>query len=89
MTSISCNRIILLIGRYLPETHHVLDQRTGLCYAPFTQKLRRMANRWRALYGQGSVVVNNTYLSDNRRNIVYQPSDILTVKRNGRTLASL
>lgn len=32
--------ILLLIGRDLPEAHHIIDQRTGPAWAPYAQQLK-------------------------------------------------
>ena len=35
----SCSDMLLLIGRDMPEAHHVLDQRIGPVGSPYAQKL--------------------------------------------------
>ncbi|XP_056000356.1 uncharacterized protein LOC130048119 [Ostrea edulis] len=70
--------ILLLIGRDIPEAHHVLEQRTGARNSPFGQRLtlgwvivgESCLNK---VHRPNSVVVNKTYLLPNGRSSIFQP----------------
>ena len=64
--------ILLLIGRDLPEVHHILDQRTGPRSTPFAQKLHL-----------GWVVIGNVCLGKTHPPSVYANVN-RTVLENGR-----
>ena len=70
--------IMLLIGRDLPEAHHVYDQRTGPKGAPYAQKLKF---GWvvigetclGGIHETNYVNVNKTFLLNNGRSSLFQP----------------
>lgn len=70
--------ILLLIGRDLPEAHHVFDQRIGSKGAPYGQKLPL---GWvvvgetclGGIHRTDSVNVNKTFLLSNGRSSLFQP----------------
>ncbi|VDI78659.1 Hypothetical predicted protein [Mytilus galloprovincialis] len=70
--------ILLLIGRDLPEAHHVIEQLTGPTYSPYAQKLRlgwvivgeTCLNQF---HRPDTVTVNKTYLLRNGRSSICKP----------------
>ena len=72
--------IMLLIGRDLPEAHHVYDQRVGSKGSPYAQKLKL---GWvivgetclGGIHKTDYVNVKKTYLLSNGRSTVFKPCD--------------
>lgn len=70
--------VVLLIGRDLPEAHHVLEQTTGPRNSPYAQKLslgwvvigETCLNKF---HRPDTVVVNKTYLMQNGRLSICKP----------------